>query len=106
MKGTIILPDDGLGPYNGEKVKTQEFITKEEIIMPFKNIVPADLTEENLMSQIFDEFQNTLYYDGTGRPLRSLKLKAAPYPNKISSAHFLAEFPGVGMYLISVKKVR
>ncbi len=58
------------------------------------------------MSQIHDEMQNTLYYDGTGRPLRALKLTSAPCPNKISSAHFLAEFAGVGTYLISVKKVK
>lgn len=71
-----------------------------------KNITPVDLTEENLMNQIHDDMNNTLYYDNTGRPLRSLKLKSVPYPNKISSAHFLAEFPGVGSYLISVKKVK
>ena len=75
-------------------------------ILAKKNIVPHELTEENFLNQIHDEMINTLYYDNTGRPIRSMKTKKTPYPNKISSAHFLTEFPGVGTYLISVKKVR
>ena len=74
-------------------------------ILAKKNIVPAVLTGENFLNQIHDEMVNTLYYDNTGRPLRSMKTKRVPYPHKISSAHFLAKFPDVGTYLISVKKV-
>jgi hypothetical protein len=65
------------------------------------------LSEENLFNQIKNELQNTLFYANGSKPLHRM----AMFHDRVCAGikrvtHVQIEFPGVGRFILAIRKLK